>query len=171
MIFLKDSSKSYPQIHGSCIISPQDMHYNIQVYPRYCVRCIVPDCHQSYNNYIIHMELKDNCCLIHRIFLGRGNGLALEPTSLNPEGRGSIPRLGSRRSLLISIEHAELMRSTPLLVLWCAWLVTMASLVHYGLGQLSPLPTSGDDKCVGRIHRLRRSLQFHYTDNQSLFFT
>ena len=28
--------------------------------------------------------------------------------SRNPEGLGSIPRLGSRRSSLISIEHAEL---------------------------------------------------------------
>ena len=47
---------------------------------------------------------------------------------------------------LISIEHAELLRSTPSLVLCCAWLVTMALHVHGGLGQLSPLPTSGDDK-------------------------
>ena len=34
-----------------------------------------------------------------------------EPMSRNPEGRGSIPRLGSRRSSLISIEHAELLRT------------------------------------------------------------
>ena len=47
--------------------------------------------------------------------MGRGNGLAVEPMSRNPEGRGSIPRLGSLRSL--SIEHAELLRSTPSLVL------------------------------------------------------
>ena len=58
--------------------------------------------------------------------------------SRNPEGRGSIPRLGSR------IEHAELLRSTPSLVLRCAWLVTMSLHVHGGLGQLSPLPTSAD---------------------------
>ena len=32
------------------------------------------------------------------------------------------------------------------LVQCCVWLVTMALHVHYGLGQLSPLPTSGDDK-------------------------
>ena len=76
----------------------------------------------------------------------RGDGLEVEPMSRNPEGRGSIPRLGSRRSSLISIEHAELLRSTPSLVLCCAWLVTMALHVHCGLGQLSPLPTSGDDK-------------------------
>ena len=37
---------------------------------------------------------------------------------------GSSPRLLSRRSSLISIEHAELLSSTPLLVLCCAWLVT-----------------------------------------------
>ena len=37
----------------------------------------------------------------------RGNGLAVEPTSRNPENLGSIPRLGSRRSSLIGIEHAE----------------------------------------------------------------
>ena len=92
-----------------------------------------------------------------------------------------IPRLGSRRSSLISIEHAELLRSTPSLVLCCAWLVTMALHVHGGLGQLSPLPTSGDDKWVaakhcGRAkrsriidtHRLRSSLQFRYINNQSL---
>ena len=76
----------------------------------------------------------------------RGNRLAVEPTSWNPEVRGSIPCLGSRRSPLISIEHAELLRSTPSLVLCCAWLVTMALHVHCGLSQLSPLPTSGDDK-------------------------
>ena len=58
--------------------------------------------------------------------LGRGDGLVVESMSRNPEGRGSIPRLGSRRSSLISIEHAELLRSTPSLVLCCAWLVTMA---------------------------------------------
>ena len=50
------------------------------------------------------------------------------------------------RSSLISIEHAELLRSTLSLVLCCAWLVTIALHVHCGLGQLSPLPTSGDDK-------------------------
>ena len=55
---------------------------------------------------------------------------------------------------------------------------------HCGLGQLSPLPTSGDDKWVaakhcGRAkrsrisdtHRLRSSLQFRYINNQSLLFT
>ena len=107
----------------------------------------------------------------------------IELMSRDPEGRGSIPRLSSRRSLLISIEHAELLRSTPSLVLCCAWLVTMALPVHCGLGQLSPLPTSGDDKWVaakhcGRAkrsrisdtHRLRSSLQFRYINNQSLLF-
>ena len=76
----------------------------------------------------------------------RGNGLAVESRPRNPEVRGSIPRLGSCRSSLISIERAELLSSTPSLVLCCAWLVTMALHVHCGLGQLSPLPTSGDDK-------------------------
>ena len=101
--------------------------------------------------------------------------------ALEPGGRGSIPRLGSRRSSLISIEHAELLRSTHSLVMCCARLVTMALHVHCGLGQLSPLPTSGDDKWVAakhcgwakwsRIsdtHRLRSSLQFRYINNQSL---
>ena len=78
----------------------------------------------------------------------RGDGLEVESMSRNPEGRGSIPRLGSRRSSLISIEHAELLRSTPSLVRCCVWLVTMALHVHCGLGQLSPLPTSGDDKIM-----------------------
>ena len=36
----------------------------------------------------------------------KGNGLAVELTSLNPWGRGSIPHLGSQRSSFISIEHA-----------------------------------------------------------------
>ena len=97
------------------------------------------------------------------------------------EPGGSIPRLGSRRSSLISIEHAELLRSTPSLVLCCTWLVTMALHVHCGLGQLSPLPTSRDDEWVaakhcGRAkrsrisdtHRLRSSSQFLYINNQSL---
>ena len=51
-----------------------------------------------------------NLCAIKSRF--RGNGLAVESMSLNPEDRGSIPRLGSRRSLLISIEYAELLCST-----------------------------------------------------------
>ena len=55
---------------------------------------------------------------------GKDNGLAVEPTSQNPEGPGSSPRLGSRRSLFIGIEHAELLSSTPSLVLCGAWLVT-----------------------------------------------
>ena len=75
---------------------------------------------------------------------GRVDGLEVESMSRKPEGRGSIPRLGSRRSSLISTEHTEL--GTPSLVQCCAWLVTMALHVHGGLGQLSPLPTSGDDK-------------------------
>ena len=74
---------------------------------------------------------------------GRGDGLEVEPMSRNPV-RFLVS--AAERSSLIGIEHAELLRSTPLLVLCCAWLVTMALHVHCGLGQLSPLPTSGDDK-------------------------
>ena len=77
-----------------------------------------------------------------------GNDLAEEPTSRNPEGRGSSPHPGNRRTSLISTEHAESLRSTPLLVLCCAWLVTMSMHVHCGLDQLSLLPTSGDDDWV-----------------------
>ena len=55
-------------------------------------------------------------CNIRLHIVGRGNGLAVESMSCNPEGRGSIPRLGSRRSSLISFEHAELLRSTPSIV-------------------------------------------------------
>ena len=112
--------------------------------------------------------------------MGRGNGLAVEPMSRNPESQRSIPRLGSRT---LSIEHAELLRSTPSLVLCCAWLVTMALHVNCDLDQLSPLPTSGDDKWVAAKHcgwakrsrisdtqRLRSSLQFHYINNQSLLY-
>ena len=35
---------------------------------------------------------------------GAMHGLAVEPGPRNPDGRGSIPRLGSRRSSLISID-------------------------------------------------------------------
>ena len=94
----------------------------------------------------ISFEVIDFCSWGEKYPQGRGDGLEVEPMSRNPEGRGSIPRLGSRRSSLISIEHVELLRSTPSLGLCCAWLVTMALHVHGGLGQLSPLPTSGDDK-------------------------
>ena len=71
-----------------------------------------------------------------------------------PEEPGSKTRLGSRRSLLISIEHAEycVVVCAHSLVLCCAWLVTMALHVHCSLGQLSPLPTSGDDKWVAAKH-------------------
>ena len=54
----------------------------------------------------------------HYSVKGRVNGLEVEPISRKPEERGSIPHLG--RSSLITIEHAELLRSTPLLVLCCA---------------------------------------------------
>ena len=46
---------------------------------------------------------------------------------------------------------------TPSLVLCCAWLVTMALHVHGGLGQLSPLPTSGDDKWVAAYKHCGRA--------------
>ena len=73
--------------------------------------------------------------------------IEVELMSRNPEGRGSIPPLGSRRSSLslISTEHTELLRSTPSVVL-CLASNHVALHVHCGLGQLSPLPTSGDDK-------------------------
>ena len=77
---------------------------------------------------------------------GEGNGLAVQAMSQNLEDRGSIPRLGSHISLLIIIEHAELLSSTPLLVLCYAWLVAMALHVHCVLDLLSSLPTSADDK-------------------------
>ena len=115
--------------------------------------------------------------------------IEVEPMSRNPEGRGSIPRLGSRRSSLISIEHAELPRSTPSLVLCCAWLVTMAlhacamHIAHCGLGQLvSPVTNfwgwrmSSSYRHCGRAkrsriisdtRRLRSSLQFRYINAQN----
>ena len=61
-----------------------------------------------------------------------------------PSNHPHLWSLHSCRSSLISSEHAELLRSTPSLVPCCAWLVTMALHVHCGLGQLGPLPTSGD---------------------------
>ena len=98
----------------------------------------------------------------------RGNGLAVETTSGNPDGRGSSSCLGSRWSSLISIEHAELLRSTPSLLLFCASLVTMALHVHCGLGQLSPLPTSGDDEWVAVTDEQSRS---KISDTHRLYFT
>ena len=101
-------------------------------------------------------------CMIKIEKVLRGNGSAVELTSQNPEDPGSNSRLSSRRSSLISIKHAELLH------------------VHCGLGQLGPLPTSGDDEWVAaehcerakrsRIsdtHRLWWSLQFRYINNQS----
>ena len=114
-----------------------------------------------------------------------GNGLAVELISRNLEGRSLIPRLSSRRWSPISIEHTELLRSTPSLGLCCVWLVTIMALhVHCGVDQLSLLPTSGDDKWVAakhcerakrsrisNTHRLQWSLQFRYINSQSLLFT
>ena len=57
--------------------------------------------------------------IIYR-YITRGDGLAVEPMSRNPEGRGLILRLSSCRLSLISIDHAKLLRSTLLLVLCLA---------------------------------------------------
>ena len=92
----------------------------------------------------------------------RGNGQAVESTFRNPEGRGSIPRLSSRRSLLISIEHAELLCSTPSLVLCCVWLDDERVVAkHCGRAKRSR---------ISDTHQLRWSLQFRYINNQSLLF-
>ena len=89
--------------------------------------------------------------------------LPLHYITLHVMSMSRNPRLGCRRSSLISIDHAELLRSTPSLVLCCAWLVTMALHVHCGLGQLSPLLTSGDDKWVAAKHcgRAKQSRIIH----------
>ena len=79
--------------------------------------------------------------------LGEGQwprGYAGQPTSWNPEFDSFVS--GSWQQQVVAHQHAELLRSTPTLVLCCAWLVTMSLHVHCGLGQLCPLPTSGDDK-------------------------
>ena len=75
------------------------------------------------------------------IYEGRG-AMAVESRPWNSEVWGSIPRLGSRRSSLISIEHAELLRSTPSLVLCCAWLSALASPRGNGWVRTPPPPTS-----------------------------
>ena len=54
---------------------------------------------------------------------GRGNGLAVRRADFSEPG-GSSPRLGSRRSSLISIQQAELLSRTPLLVLCCTCLAS-----------------------------------------------
>ena len=91
------------------------------------------------------MPTNDNFIIDRLKCYGRGDGLAVEPMSRNSKGRGSIPSLGSRRSSLISIGHAELLRSTPSLVLCCAWLNHGIACALW-LGPTQPLPTSGDDK-------------------------
>ena len=55
----------------------------------------------------------DRILALNYFYLIKGhwdNDLAVEPTSRNPEGWGSIPQIGSCRSSLISIEHSELLR-------------------------------------------------------------
>ena len=51
----------------------------------------------------------------------RGNSLAVESTSRKPKDRGSISRLSSRRSSLISIEHAGLLRNNNKLLMPCVY--------------------------------------------------
>ena len=63
----------------------------------------------------------------------RGNGLAVEVISLNPEDLGSCPCFCIHWLSFISVEHVELLSSTFLLVLCYAWLVTC----HCGFGLLS----------------------------------
>ena len=46
--------------------------------------------------------------------------------SRNPGFDSSSRQPKGRRSSALRLEHAELLRSTPSLVLCCAWLVTMA---------------------------------------------
>ena len=102
---------------------------------------------------------------------------ASEPGSPGFDSSSRLPQVVARQDWARWITAY----STPSLVLCCAWLVTMALHVHCGLGKLSPLPTSGDDKWVaakhcGRAkrsrisdtHRLRSSLQFRYINSQSL---
>ena len=75
------------------------------------------------------------------------NDITVDQTSQNPEGPSSSPRLGSHGSSLISIEHAELMsiiRSIVGAVLCLASNHCIACALL--LGDLSPLPTSGDDE-------------------------
>ena len=74
---------------------------------------------RSGRTFIIMVVYFENVTFIHaklyrvwKFATGRGDGLAVESRPRNPGNRGSIPRLGSRRSSLISIEHAELLRST-----------------------------------------------------------
>ena len=92
----------------------------------------------------------------------------------NPEGRGSIPRLGSHRSS----SALSTLNYWVVLPRWCcSVLASMPMALHVH----SPLPTFGDDKCVAlrtdsteqnKQHhpRLRSSLQFRYKNNQSLLF-
>ena len=117
---------------------------------------LLPDWYYGLMHWIIHVWAPSNdiSSILDTYWEGRwprGRIMALEPG-----GRGSIPCLGSLRSSLISIELAELLRSIPSLVPCCVWLVTMALHGHCGLGQLSSLPTSGDDKWAASDSTLKQ---------------
>ena len=115
--------------------------------------------------------------------IGRGNGLAVESTSRNPGAgvRFLVSAAANRRSsALITLNYCLVLPRGAVLCLAS----NQALHVHCGLGQLSPLPTSGDDEWVaakhcGRAnrsrisdtHRLRSSLQFRYINNQSTFYS
>ena len=77
-----------------------------------------------------------------------GRWLSGRVDSSEPGGQGfdSSSRVvsGRRSSALSMLNYCVLL--VPSLVLCCTWLVTMALLVHCSFGQLSPLPTSEDDK-------------------------
>ena len=68
--------------------------------------------------------------------MGRVNSLAVEPTSQNPESPGLSPSLGSCRSPSKSIEHAELLSSTPLLVDTNFWGWQMSSSQALWMGKV-----------------------------------
>ena len=113
---------------------------------------------------------------------GEGQWPSGRVVALEPGGPGFDS--SSRQPQVVAHQHwARWITATPSLVLCCAWLVTMTLHVHCGLGQLSPLPTSGDDKwaaakhCgrakrsrISDTHRLRSSLQFRYINNQYFLF-
>ena len=139
-----------------------------------------PNCCRSATNPVVAYSWLCSCILL------REGQWPSSRTDVSEPGGPGFDSL-SWQPQVVAHQHwaRQILCSTPSLVLYCAWLVIpMALHVHCGLCQLSPLPTSGDDKwlaakdCgwakwrrISDTHRLRWSLQFRYINNHSLVFT
>ena len=108
--------------------------------------------------------IRDNNVVCWPMFLWEGRWPSGRVEASEPGGPGFDS--SSRQPQVVAHQHwARWITALYTLVLCCAWLVTMALHVHCGLGQLSPLPTSGDDKWVAAKHCGRaKRCRISYTD-------